>query len=165
MGIGMVQSGYGVFLNKQTTEVERKRKNAYGTERSRDEKDKTAECMEFLRGKSEEILEKLRTGETEVSYPIGAEFYTEKEWDKLLKKFDDIQEDVRQKMEERFRKLEEKEEEKRVAEGWNRRISHRHELSMKRRRSIGAVGFWHITSGIPGSPFGISGISFPWMNY
>lgn len=104
MGIGMVQSGYGVFLNKQTTEVERKRKNAYGTERSRDEKDKTAECMEFLRGKSEEILEKLRNGETEVSYPIGAEFYTEKEWDKLLKKFDDIQEDVRQKMEERFRK-------------------------------------------------------------
>ena len=95
MGIGMVQSGYGVFLNKQTTEVERKRKNAYGTERSRDEIDKTAECMEFLRGKSEEILEKLRNGETEVSYPIGAEFYTEKEWDKLLKKFDDIQEDVR----------------------------------------------------------------------
>ena len=48
---------------------------------------------------------------------IGGESYTEKEWDKLLKKFDDIQEDVRRKMEERFRKMEEKEEEKRVAEG------------------------------------------------
>ena len=48
--------------------------------------------------------------ETEVSYSIGGESYTEKEWDKLLQKFDDIQEDVRRKMEERFRKMEEKEE-------------------------------------------------------
>lgn len=117
MGIGMVQSGCGVFLNKSTTDVERKRKNVYGTERNRNEKDKTAECMEFLREKSEEILEKLRNGETEVSYQIGAESYTEKEWDMLLKKFDDIQEEVRQKMEERIQKRGEKEEEKRIAEG------------------------------------------------
>ena len=77
---------------------------------------KTAECMAFLREKSEEILEKLRNGETEISYPIGGESYTEKEWDKLLKKFDDIQEDVRRKMEERFRKMEEKEEKKKEPE-------------------------------------------------
>ncbi len=73
-------------------------------------KDKTAECMAFLREKSEEILEKLRNGETEVEYPIGGESYTEREWDKLLEKFDDIQEDVRRRMEERMRKTEEKEE-------------------------------------------------------
>ena len=108
MGIGIVQSGYGTLGNEWNTEG-KKRKSSFGTGLTTTEKDKTAECMAFLREKSEEILEKLRNGETEVSYPIGGESYTEKEWDKLLKKFDDIQEDVRQKMEERFRKLEEKE--------------------------------------------------------
>lgn len=116
MGIGMVQSGCGAYGNETRIGM-KKRSTCREKESAFLSKDDTAECMEFLRGKSEEILVKLRTGETEVSYPIGAESYTEKEWNKLLKKFDDIQEDVRQKMEERFRKLAEKEEEKRVAEG------------------------------------------------
>ena len=112
MGIGMVQNGYEVNMG-----AESKWSNSFGKVPERSKADKTSECMEFLREKSEEILEKLRNGETEVSYPIGGESYTEKEWDKLLQKFDDIQEDVRRKMEERFRKLEEREEEKRIAEG------------------------------------------------
>lgn len=116
MGIGTVQNGCGVYGNEAAAGV-KKRKNVFGTEAETNETDKTAECMAFLREKSEEILEKLRNGETEVSYQIGAESYTEKEWDKLLKKFDDIQEDVRRKMEERIKKLEEKEAEIRIAEG------------------------------------------------
>ena len=108
MGIGTVQSGYGIWKNEMKTGA-KKRNNSFGAEPEMNGTDKTAECMAFLREKSEEILEKLRNGETEVSYQIGAESYTEREWDKLLKKFDDIQEDVRQKMGERFRKLEEKE--------------------------------------------------------
>lgn len=108
MGIGTVQNGYGSCVN-ETVERTKNGKHSFGREPKTSGLDKTAECMVFLREKSEEILEKLRNGETEVSYPIGGESYTEKEWDKLLKKFDDIQEDVRQKMEERFRKLEEKE--------------------------------------------------------
>lgn len=115
MGIGMVQNGCGIWKNEMKTGA-KKRNNSFGAEPEMNGMDKTAECMAFLRAKSEEILEKLRNGESEVSYPIGAESYTEREWDKLLKKFDDIQEDVRQKMEERFRKLEEKEEEKRIVE-------------------------------------------------
>lgn len=111
MGIGAVQNGYGVYGNEAITGV-KKKNNFFGNRMKTNETDKTAECIAFLREKSEEILEKLRNGESEVSYPIGAESYTEKEWDKLLKKFDDIQEDVRRKMEERFRKLEEREEEK-----------------------------------------------------
>lgn len=117
MGIGMVKNGYGVLGNGENTGAERKRKNSLGTGSNMNVKDKTAECMAFLREQSVEILEKLRKVETEVSYPIGGESYTEKEWDKLLKKFDDIQEDVRRKMEERFKKREEKEEEKEIAEG------------------------------------------------
>lgn len=115
MGIGVVQSGYGAYGYEMSTEA-KKRKTLWETEPEMTSKDKTEECMAFLREKSEEILEKLRNEETEVSYPIGAESYTEKEWDKLLQKFDDIQEDVRRKMEERIRKLEKKEEEKRATE-------------------------------------------------
>lgn len=112
MEFGMVQNGYGVNPG-----AERKNSNSFGKVPEKSKTDKTSECMAFLREKSEEILEKLRNGETEVAYPIGGESYTEKEWDKLLQKFDDIQEDVRRKMEERFMKMEEKEEEKRIAEG------------------------------------------------
>ena len=117
MGIGMVQNGYGALENGGNARAEKKGGLSLRTRPETTGTDKTVECMTFLREKSEEILEKLRNGETEVSYPIGGESYTEKEWDKLMEKFDDIQEDVRRKMEERFRKLEEKEEEKRIAEG------------------------------------------------
>ena len=116
MEIDMIQSGLGVWESGTNTRAERMRKSSYRTESEKKGKDKTAECMAFLREKSEEILEKLRNGETEISYPIGGESYTEKEWDKLLKKFDDIQEDVRRKMGERFRKMEEREEKKRIDE-------------------------------------------------
>ncbi len=117
MGIGMVQSGYGVSWSGENVRPERTGKSSLGTDFAATGTEKTAECMAFLREKGEEILEKLRNGETEVAYPIGGESYTEKEWDKLLKKFDDIQEDVRRKMEERFRKMEEKEEKKLITEG------------------------------------------------
>ncbi len=117
MEIGAVQNRYGAFGNGINGRPERRGKNSCGPVSVAGGTDKTAECMAFLREKSEEILEKLRKGETEVSYQIGAESYTEKEWDKLMEKFDDIQEDVRRKMEERLKKLEEKEVKKRIAEG------------------------------------------------
>ena len=116
MGIGMVKNWYGVLENEGNTRAEKKGRSSFRTMPETIGTDKTAEYMAFLREKSEEILEKLRNGEREVSYPIGGESYTEKEWDKLLRKFDDIQEDVRRKMEERIKKMEEKEEKKRIAE-------------------------------------------------
>lgn len=116
MGIGTVQNRYGIFESETTVGGGRKKNGtekieSKGAGRNNIGQNGSVESMDymaFLQEKCEEILEKLRTGETEVSYPIGAESYTEREWDKFLKKFDDIQEDVRQKMEERFRKREEK---------------------------------------------------------
>lgn len=106
MEIGVGKSGYGsTVVNMGAGGTNRKDVSGKVPEL----KDKTAECMAFLKEKSEEILEKLRKGETEAEYPIGGESYTEREWDKLLEKFDDIQEDVRRRMEERFRKMEERE--------------------------------------------------------
>ena len=117
MGIGMVQRGYGEPACGTNVRKERTGENSFGQALAANGTDKTVECMAFLREKSEEILEKLQNGETEVSYPIGGASYTEREWDKLMEKFDDIQEDVRRKMEERFRKMEERQEEKRIGKG------------------------------------------------
>ncbi|MCM1082343.1 MAG: hypothetical protein NC393_13060 [Clostridium sp.] len=65
-----------------------------------------ADYMKKIQEKIEEIYQKLINGDTEVSYQIGGESMTEKEWDMLLAKFDAVQEDVRE--------LAEEEQEKRV---------------------------------------------------
>ncbi|MDE6025823.1 MAG: hypothetical protein K2G45_10265 [Lachnospiraceae bacterium] len=51
--------------------------------------------MKQVQEKIEEIYQKLVSGDTEVSYQIDGEDMTEKEWEMLLAKFDDIQEDIR----------------------------------------------------------------------
>lgn len=95
MGIGAVQNGYEM-------------KDSMDTGNGKKAEEEKIDYKVLLQEKCEEILEKLRTGETEVSYPIGGQSFTEREWDRLMEKFDDIQENVRQKMAERFRKMEEK---------------------------------------------------------
>ncbi len=50
----------------------------------------------FIAEKINEILEKIRNGETEPTYQIGAQSFTEKEWDKFLEKFDSIEETIRE---------------------------------------------------------------------
>ncbi len=69
-------------------------------------KEQKEDYRKFLQEKTEEILEKLRNGETEVAYPIGAEFFTEEEWDKLLEKVDSIEETLRELMREAHAKRE-----------------------------------------------------------
>lgn len=97
MGIGSVQSRY------DTTD--------YKLEKSgRKEEAETIDYQAFLQEKCEEILEKLENGETEVSYQIGGQSFTEREWDKLLEKFDAEQETIREQMRQRFEKLEKKRE-------------------------------------------------------
>ena len=114
MGIGGLQNEYGILVR---TVAHNSPEKCVPSGLEKTENTETMDYMAFLQEKCEEILEKLRNGETEVSYPIGGQSFTEREWDKLLKKFDDVQEDARRKMEERIRKLEEKEAEKRIAEG------------------------------------------------
>ncbi len=46
------------------------------------------ELMECIGTKKNEMIEKLKTGETQPSFAIGAESYTVNEWDKLIHKFD-----------------------------------------------------------------------------
>lgn len=58
------------------------------------------EIMQILHGKSEEMYEKIKNGETEPSYQIGKCSFTEKQWDKMLEKFDEVQEMFRKQREE-----------------------------------------------------------------
>lgn len=72
----------------------------------------TEDLMEFLREKKEEIFEKLRNGDTEPSFQIGASSFTEKEWEEFLGKFDSIEEAIRELVaEERERREAAKSEE------------------------------------------------------
>ncbi|MCM1136224.1 MAG: hypothetical protein NC400_11710 [Clostridium sp.] len=60
----------------------------------------TAQMMQEIRGKREELYRKIVKGETEQKFQIGAEAYTVKEWKRLLDRFDETQEDVKEALEE-----------------------------------------------------------------
>lgn len=97
MGIGRIQTGYDATayaLGNSVQKVEAE----------------TMDYRAFLQEKCEEILQKLKDGETEPSYQIGAQSFTEREWDTMLRKFDADQEAVREQMRARFEKLEKKRE-------------------------------------------------------
>lgn len=51
---------------------------------------------EMIRDRREEFYVRVREGKSEPSFPIGAGSYTEKEWNKLLKSFDAVQEALRE---------------------------------------------------------------------
>ncbi|MDE7207937.1 MAG: hypothetical protein K2N90_12420, partial [Lachnospiraceae bacterium] len=59
------------------------------------------ELMECISNKKNEIAEKLKTGDTEPTFAIGAQSYTCKEWDNLIRKFDKAQEAIKEEQEER----------------------------------------------------------------
>lgn len=67
----------------------------------------TTDYRQFITDNKNALYEKIKNGDTEVSYQIGAKAYTEKEWDKILAEFDDAQETVRKMVEEEQEKKEE----------------------------------------------------------
>jgi flagellar biosynthesis regulator FlaF len=65
-------------------------------EKCKDEKEnRTSDFMQQIRDKKEEILEKVKKGDTEPSFQIGSQSFTQKEWDKLLKAFDGPEEETK----------------------------------------------------------------------
>lgn len=65
--------------------------------------------MDIIRKRKEEIIDKVRRGETEPSIPIGAGSYTMKQWNKMMRGLDKAIDD----MQERIRKDAERAEKKR----------------------------------------------------
>ena len=58
---------------------------------------------------STEIMEKIKSGRTEASIPIGGSEMTQSEWEKALKSVDKQIQDIREEQEERFARLGKKE--------------------------------------------------------
>jgi len=69
------------------------------------------ELMECIRSKKNEIAEKLKNGETEPTFAIGAESYTCQEWDNLIKKVDKNIDAIKKEQEERKEAFEKKQKE------------------------------------------------------
>ncbi len=75
----------------------------------------------------QEIYDKVKNGDTEESIPIGGQSFTVKEWDKMMRRFDRIQEGIRESIEEEI--------EKRKAENEDRLERHKAEISKKDKES------------------------------
>lgn len=56
---------------------------------------------EALEKRKEEILEKIEKGETEPSFPLGAQTFTVKQWNKLVERVDEAIEDMRETAEQK----------------------------------------------------------------
>lgn len=74
--------------------------------------DSTADYLQLIRDKINEMYDKVENNEAEESFQIGAGSFTEKEWSKLLEEFDDIQETIRELMREEHAKRQAKQEER-----------------------------------------------------
>ena len=68
-----------------------------------------AEKEQVIKDRIEYLTEKIKNGDTEVSYQIGASSFTEREWDEIIEKYDDIQEELKEMMREEREKMEAKE--------------------------------------------------------
>ena len=64
----------------------------------------TMDYRRIISERRNEIYEKLKNGDTEESFQIGGNSFTEKEWDKLLAEVDDITEEMREAMREEHEK-------------------------------------------------------------
>ena len=67
---------------------------------------------DILEKRINEIFVKVQNGDTEPTYQIGSQSFTEKEWDELMEKFDSVQEAIRAIMQEEKEKAEKEEEQK-----------------------------------------------------
>ena len=82
--------------------------NNYSSASSRDNvKEASGQIIDYseiLRAKQQEIREKLKNGDTEESFNIGGASYTNKEWSRLLSKFDNTLDEMRKVMREEIAK-------------------------------------------------------------
>ncbi len=74
--------------------------------------EETMDYAKILKEKINEILEKIQNGDTEPTYQIGSQSFTEKEWEEFLDKFDSIEEAIQELMKEEQERKEAEEEKK-----------------------------------------------------
>lgn len=72
--------------------------------KDKEQTNEDTDFLELLRSRKDEILEKVKKGETEPKIQTGAQSFTEKEWDRLLERFDSAEEAIRKMMREEHAK-------------------------------------------------------------
>lgn len=65
-----------------------------------DDTEETVDYAKILEEKINEIFTKIQNGDTEASYQIGSQSFTEKEWEEFLDKFDSVEEAIQELMKE-----------------------------------------------------------------
>lgn len=75
-----------------------------------------ASATDIIRDRISELAEKIKNGDTEKSYQIGAQSFTDTEWSFFLEQFDSIQEEMVKEMREGHEHMKEKDEAKRTEE-------------------------------------------------
>ncbi len=66
--------------------------------------------QKMIQDKIEELVRKIANGDTETSYQIGGQSYTEREWNKLLEHFDAIEEMINKSIKEEIEERKERNE-------------------------------------------------------
>ncbi len=56
--------------------------------------------MKMIGSRKNEILEKVKKGETEPVIQIGAQAYTEKQWKRMMESFDESEKDIADQIKE-----------------------------------------------------------------
>lgn len=90
----------------------------------------TRTYLEMIQDKMQDLYEKVKNGETETSYAIGGQSFTEREWNCLLENFDRMEECIRKSIEEEVEKRKEREERE-------------EEIQDKLEEQIREEEFWH----------------------
>ena len=81
-----------------------------------DTTEKPVSMQEMLKQKMEEIVEKIKNGDTEQSFQIGGQSFSVKEWDKLMKGVDKAIDSMKEASEEAGEKKQEEIAEDLIAE-------------------------------------------------
>lgn len=72
------------------------------------------DAAKFMRERSQQIYEKLKSGETEEAVVTGGNAFTETVWEKLLQNVDDYLEQVKEDQQLRFSKMDEEKEDQEI---------------------------------------------------
>ena len=75
-----------------------------------------ADAQLLIKQYKDTITQKVRSGEAEPAHMIGANAYTENEWDKLMKRMEDNVEIVKEEQQQRFEKRDKQEDQKEIYE-------------------------------------------------
>jgi len=92
-----VRSYYEAFI--QNLEALKESEPASAEETGEETEDFTMTYQEFISAYMEQIFVKIQSGDTEPTYQIGSQSFTEKEWEEFLDMFDSVEEAIQELME------------------------------------------------------------------